>query len=64
MNTCFCGSGKRARKLRDINNVFVSFCCDDCELETRSHFRPEIFVDSNHGIPDEEIWDVAAVQLH
>ena len=36
------------RELKDARGIFCGFVCDKCEAEKRSHFRPEIFADSQY----------------
>lgn len=40
---CQCGSGLHRWPLFDAANIFLQFCCDDCEDRVRSKFNPVIF---------------------
>lgn len=45
---CNCGSLKIRYALNDARGIFCGYVCEKCEDEKRSHFRPEIFEDSQY----------------
>ncbi len=51
---CGCGSLQFFRRLYDARGIYVGRCCDACEAELRTHYRPEIFSDSSYEC-DEQI---------
>lgn len=46
--TCNCGSGKCKWELVDARGIFCTYVCDDCVEEKKSHYRKDIFEDSNY----------------
>ena len=52
--TCSCGSGLIREEMLDARGIFCCYMCDDCEVEKKSRFRPEIFTDSQYEC-DERI---------
>lgn len=45
---CACGSGDQRQPLHDARGLFVSYVCDGCVEDVKSHYRPEIFTDSSY----------------
>lgn len=46
--TCHCDSGEERYPLFDARGIFVSYVCERCEEEKKSHYRLDIFEDSNY----------------
>jgi hypothetical protein len=42
-----CDRDKR-RELLDARGIFCCYVCDECEVEKRAGFRPDIFTDPNY----------------
>jgi len=51
---CSCGSGEPRWILTDARGIPVGYVCNACVEEKKSHYRPEIFTDSNY-YADEDI---------
>lgn len=45
---CTCGSGEISSALYDARGIYVSRVCSKCEAKVKSHYRPDIFTDSNY----------------
>ena len=54
LNLCPCGSGEISHPLYDARGIYCCKVCNVCEDEKRSHYRADIFEDSNYEC-DEQI---------
>ena len=45
---CNCGSYEPSYELYDARGIYVQRVCDRCVEEVKSHYRPEIFTDSDY----------------
>jgi hypothetical protein len=56
---CHCGSGEEAYILRDARGISCGYVCSQCEEERKSHYRADIFEDSEYWADEpieEEDW--------
>ncbi len=53
---CICGSNLPKYDLTDARGIFCTYVCEKCEDEKKSHYRQDIFTDSNY-YADEQIED-------
>ena len=45
---CNCGSEEEAEEVYDARGIYVARVCDKCRKEKLSHYRPDIFTDSDY----------------
>ena len=45
---CNCGSGLEREEVCDSRGICVACVCDKCREERLSHYRPDIFTNSNY----------------
>ncbi len=60
--TCSYGSGLEREAIHDARGIFVTFVCEQCQVDRLSSYRPDIFTDPSYPCdeqiePDYDDWD-------
>ena len=63
MRQCRCGSGKERFELVDIQGIFCTYVCDDCEKAEKAKYRPEMFTGYSQADVDEPIEPEEGIQM-